>query len=733
MLLITPPFTQLNTPYPATAYLKGFLNTLGRQSHQYDLGIELILKLFSADGLGRVFDEVEKVEMELSENAYRILLNRNRYIATVDSVISFLQNRNQTFAHAICGRNLLPEAVRFVVDVDFDYMFGSMGLYDRARYLATLYLEDLADFISETIDSDFGFSRYAERIARAATTFDKLHAQLQTKDTLITQLIEELLVQQLTAIQPKIVCLTAPFPGNILSAFKCGQIVKQHFPQIKVILGGGFANTELRALSDCRVFEFVDYVTLDDGEAPLQQLIGLLEAKHGTDMLLRSYTLVDGKVAYFSNDAIMDVSHANVGTPDYSDLKLDKYLSVIDVLNPMHRLWSDGRWNKMTIAHGCYWAKCSFCDISLDYIKRYDAVSAAILCDRMEAIMQQTGENGFHFVDEAAPPVLMRDLALEILNRGLAVVWWTNVRFEKRFDAPLCQLLKASGCIAVSGGLEVASDRLLQKMNKGVTVEQVARVAKAFTDEGIMVHAYLMYGFPTQTKQETIDSLELVRQLFAAGVVHSGFWHQFALTAHSQVGLFPDAFDIRITGPKHRGFARNDLFYGEASGIDHAMFSEGLSHSLYNYMMGVAMDEPLSYWFDFSIPEPSVSPDFIEKALAEKPIPSLSDHQKVVWLGGHFIDVIEPRQTKKKKHNPNAQAYTEIYISGQQQSYSVFFEINLAKWIVTILEKAGAQKLGKYSLKAMKTDFEVAGLHNFDAVVKSESFQFLIQKGLLIL
>ncbi len=238
----------------------------------------------------------------------------------------------------------------------------------------------------------------------------------------------------------------------------------------------------------------------------------------------------------------------------------------------MHRLWSDGRWNKLTLAHGCYWGKCTFCDISLDYIGRYEPINASILCDRIEEIMAQTGTNGFHFVDEAAPPALMRDLAIEILRRGLVVVWWTNIRFENSFTADLCRLLRASGCIAVSGGLEVASDRLLALIKKGVTVAQVAQVTNHFTQSGIMVHAYLMYGYPTQTGQETIDSMEMVRQLFEIGVLQSGFWHRFAMTAHSPVGLDPKAFGVMRTDLEVGTFANNELDFNDPVGVDHALF-----------------------------------------------------------------------------------------------------------------------------------------------------------------
>src|SRR6185295_5524845 len=271
-----------------------------------------------------------------------------------------------------------------------------------------------------------------------------------------------------------------------------------------------------------------------------------------------------------------DVPLRDAGTPTYDGLPLDRYLSLVEMLNPMHRLWSDGRWNKLTIAHGCYWKKCTFCDISLDYIGRYQTATADELVDRIEALVRETGQRGFHFVDEAAPPAALRALARRLIERGVVITWWGNIRFEKTFTPELAQLLARSGCVAISGGLEVASDRLLALMQKGVTVEQVARVTRAFTDAGVMVHAYLMYGFPTETAQETIDSLERVRQLFAAGCLQSAFWHRFAVTVHSPIGRAPELFGIRLRASPAPAFARNDVAFDDPTGCDHQLFAAGL-------------------------------------------------------------------------------------------------------------------------------------------------------------
>lgn len=517
VFLFTPPFTQLNTPYPATAYLKGFLNTKGIASYQADLGIEVTLELFSKAGLQELFDQVDTAR-ELSDNARRILTLQDDYIQTIDAVITFLQGHDPTLAHLIAKRNFLPEASRFTQLDDLNWAFGSMGTQDKAKHIATMYLEDLSDLIVECVDAHFGFSRYAERLGRSANSFDELYEALHADYSYIDHVLLNVLSKRMSEVQPKLVAISVPFPGNLYAAFRCGQWIKKHYPQTKVAMGGGFPNTELRSLSDARVFEFFDFITLDDGEAPVENLVHFVNGEKKLEELKRTFALVNGNVIYINNQSCADYKQGQVGTPDYSDLLLDRYISAIEVVNPMHSLWSDGRWNKLTMAHGCYWGKCTFCDISLDYIKVYEPITAQLLCDRMEQIMAQTGQNGFHFVDEAAPPALMRALALEIIKRKLNVSWWTNIRFEKSFTRDLCQLLKASGCIAVSGGLEVASDRLLELIQKGITVAQVAKVNKHFTEAGIMVHAYLMYGFPTQTAQETIDSLEMVRQMFQAGI-----------------------------------------------------------------------------------------------------------------------------------------------------------------------------------------------------------------------
>jgi hypothetical protein len=755
-LLITPPFTQLNTPYPATAYLKGFLNTKGIASVQADLGIEVILRLFSKSGLQDLFERInsksqiannkqatnsdisgsseapplslgEGLGVRLTPNAQRILALKNEYLKTIDSVMLFLQGKNPTLAHLICSEDFLPEASRFAQLEELDWAFGTMGVQDRAKHLATLYLEDISDLIVECIDPHFGFSRYAERLGRSANSFDELYNALQQPFTYIDELLIDILHSRLTEVNPDLVCFSVPFPGNLYAAFRSAQYIKQHFPNAKTAMGGGFANTELRSLSDARVMAFFDFITLDDGESPIECLIEHVEGKRDISQLKRTFVLQYGEVKYIDNSGCRDYKQSEVGTPDYSDLPLDRYISVIEIVNPMHRMWSDGRWNKLTMAHGCYWGKCTFCDISLDYIRVYEPVAAKLLVDRMEQLMAQTGQNGFHFVDEAAPPALMREVALEILRRNLAVTWWTNIRFEKSFTADLCRLLKASGCIAVSGGLEVASDRLLDLIQKGVTVAQVARVTRNFTQAGIMVHAYLMYGFPTQTAQETIDSLEMVRQMFETGILQSGFWHQFAMTAHSPVGLEPQKFSVVKDSDIVGSFANNDIMFTDSTGANHDKFSYGLKKSLFNYMHGICFDYPLQDWFEFKVPRTKVPHDYIYNVLQEDEGFGTKPAAKLVWTGSNPVVSYFTKNKKGRQFEMAALVFHD-----KKETFTIQTPAPEGQWLAAFIgQLALAEK--PVTFAQAKQSFEAAGLDDFEPFWYSKPVTTLRDYGLLLL
>lgn len=623
LLLLTAPMVQINTPYPATAYLKGFLDScnLGVTTVQADPALELVLRLFTPEGLDRIRGELpsdRKKIAKLPGELQFFLEAFEDYKATVTHAVAYLQGRMPEIQDLIADREYFPEGPRFVpLQEEGPHLsqFEELSEEDRAQHLASLCLDDLADVIKLAADPRFEFSRYGEKLAASAPSFDAMHAELEADPTVVDQILEEITAELLDKHKPDVVGISVPFSGTVYGALRMGKLIRSK--KIPVLLGGGYCNTELRSLQDTRLFDYVDFMTLDDGERPLLCLLEHFNGKRRKEDLFRTKFRENGKVTDGTAKEI-DIPFRETGTPSYTGLPVDSYIPMFEMLNPVTRLWSGYFWNKLTLAHGCYWRKCSFCDTSLDYIGRYEAGKASELADKMDQLAKETGCDGFHFVDEAAPPAILKALSEELIRRGAKYEWWGNIRFDKTFTPELTKLMKQAGCVAVTGGLEVASERVLKLINKGVSLEQVARVAKAFQDSGIFVHAYLMYGFPTETAQETVDSLEVVRQLFANECLQSGFWHRFSATVHSPVGCAPEKFGIRVLpfpATPHGLFAENDLRFEDPTGVDHDALGVGLRRALYNYMHGAGLDMDVREWFPIKVPKTRIPAKLIAGVL----------------------------------------------------------------------------------------------------------------------
>ncbi len=581
-----------------------------------DLSIELFTTIFTSDFLRKIFQEAEDLE---NNQFSAVSLMQKQYVSSVDVVLAFLQKQDIQTAHQILKSGFLPQGHRLSkVNLGIVWEAGDIGIIDKAKHYGTLFIEEIGDFIQANVDEFFAFTKYAEQIATSASSFNQLDEFLSFQPTIIEEKMLDILVERIEEVQPTLVCFTIPFPGNLFAALRCAQFIKQLFPSIHVAFGGGYCNTELRSLEDPRIFEFVDFISLDDGEGPLLKIVHYLEGEIPITELERTFILENNQVVYKNKMPNTIFHHKNLPAPDYSGLPFDKYVSFLDVVNPMHRMWTDARWNKMTISHGCYWKQCTFCDVSLDYIGNYQNTTAHDLVNKIEKIVKDTGITGFHFVDEAAPPKMLRALSNALLEREVKITWWTNIRFEKTFTLELCELMAKSGCIAVTGGLEVASDRLLAKINKGVDIAQVTRVTHKFSAHNIMVHAYLMYGFPTQTEQETIDSLEVVRQLFERNCIQSAYWHQFTTTIHSPIGQNPQDFGIEITGPVFEGFAQNDLYHLDSQGADHPKYTKGLNLALHNYLNHAGFEKSMQTWFNFPIPKTTHPKSLIQSFLSDR-------------------------------------------------------------------------------------------------------------------
>ncbi len=642
ILVLQPPMVQLNAPYPSGAYLSAFFRACVRDGIPSPNGAPPTLpstpvavtwvdaangfsrELFSREGLSGLFDRCGDAALatasgferdgdeEAAFQLRRFVSSRRRWEDWIDRIMDILTGIDRESCHSFVLSPSAPRGHRM------DRFLAGLQIpptADHARTLATLALEDVADFISVAFDPHFSLVRYAESLATSVRDFAEVEAALafpMARD-LLAPYFARLCASLASEHSGRVLCcVSVPFPGCLVPALSLCLALRSAFGERAVIsLGGGYANTELRECRNERFFRYVDHLSLDRGYGSYAAFLSSEWRSSGQEFP-RVMTCPD-------EWRDIEDGYTRSLCPDYSDIDFSRYPRLADTDNPMHRLWSDGAWMKAFLAHGCYWHRCSFCDVSLDYIKSYIPVDTKTLFDGLRAQAATSGVRGVHLVDEAAPPRQLRDLALMNLESGNALTIWGNIRFERAFSRDLADLLSHGGLVGVSGGIEIATPEGFKAVDKGIDLENLVAVCAAFKEAGVLVHAYLIYGYWNETEADVVTSCEVMRQLFAAGLVDSAFWHKFVLTKHSRVYCeWRESGPSRAAGivPIERAgnFAENDLEF-EGQEIS-SRFTEPLDRALSSWMAGVGLDRPVRSWFPFKVPSPAVEEGLIDSLIA---------------------------------------------------------------------------------------------------------------------
>lgn len=629
---VIPPTVDVNTPYASGPRLGAWLRHLGHSVEQIDLSLEHFLRVFSGAGLERMFAAVNP--SLISAGSEDVYINRDRYIEIIDQVIRFCQGRDLAPLERIVGGAFIPEGPRFRAEgvKARRAAFGTFAKTDYAHHKVGIMLTELVNLFQETISENIALASYGEKLVDSSPSFDPIAAELAREPSVV----EEILYEAAAATCPDdvdLVCITCPFPGNLLGGLRFGKWIAENRPGVARALGGGYPSTSLRQIEDPRIFEFIDYLVLDDGEVPLQQICAALE---GADVPLHNTFTAEANEVVFHPPTCSTPKFADFPDPDFAGFDFDRYVNLIYRRNHVSRLMTMGSWLKVTAAHGCYWKKCNFCDIHLPYIGDYDPLPASRLADQMDRIAEQTGKTGFHFTDEAAPPKLLVNLALELLRRRRSYHFWGNVRYDKAFTPDVCRLLAAAGMVGVTGGIEVAHDSMLQQIGKGINISQLVEVLDAFSGAGFQTHGYLIYGFPGETPQTCIDGVEVLRQLMQRRLLHSGFFHNLSVTAHSPMGRNPELFKVRLHD-EFRGFGRYSIPFEYADGERHTSQDfQALQRVINAYAKGGYLDqdvnETVRHFGGAAFPAPSIPVTFVDDVVA-KPR-SHKRRGRMCWLGG---------------------------------------------------------------------------------------------------
>ena len=711
VLLVQPPFVQLNSPYPATAYLASFLRREGHTAQVVDLSIELFHRIFSAAGLDRVFSEagrrfagrIPSLDRPIRENLLRYLSNADRYVESIDRIVGLLASGDDALAHAMSTAGRIPWGHRSEGFLEAND--GAISAAD-APLLASLVVEDVADFVRFSLDADFSLVRYAETKASSQPDFRVVEDAARDSwlfDTFFRPLVADTLR---AADRPDLVCVTVPFPGTLPGALAFAEEAKRIFGRnLPVAFGGGYVSTELRALRDAGIFTYADFLCYDAGFGALAALLEHLrtgeDAFHKTIVLREGWLVAHGfdgadlerfriepMYETFASPRLADWRAVDERAirdvfPDYAGLDFTRYVRIVEGTNPMHALWSDTKWLKARLAHGCYWRRCAFCDTTLEYIARFAPSVPELLHAHLAAQAEATDQRGVHFVDEALPvPHLVR-FALENLRRGRPLSFWGNARLDRRLTPDACAVLAEGGLVGLSAGLEIATEQGLETTRKGITLQGAVASLAALKANGILAHAYLIYGWPGQPERDLVDSMEIVRQLFAAGLVDSAFWHRFILTRHSPIYAEWKAglrSDLAVIEPEWT-FGSNDLaFEGEER---FERYGPGLDEALGAWMECESLERSVTAWFAFKVAKPSVGPDLVGRlaraARRRTSTPDAGRGKRALWLGGRIIE---------EGRNRGSQ-FASLAWSYRNRLYRIGLEPDRARVLVPALAAAG--------------------------------------------
>jgi radical SAM superfamily enzyme YgiQ (UPF0313 family) len=661
-IIIQPPLVQLNTAYPSGAYLNSFFKNQNLNSKWYDLSIELFNSIFSSDGLKKLFSLTEQKALSLAhdaqkngdaataENLTAYILQKKLWIEWIDDIMNILRDGIDLSTREICHKFIyspfVPRGNRmnnYMENADHEITI------DDARNLATMAVEDLADYIAFVYDKNFSLIRYAESITVNEHSFEQIEKTLCSPllNDFYAPILENKFNLKINEDEKILVCISVPFAGTFTAALFTAKFFKEMFgDKVFVSLGGGFVNTELRDFAEKSFCKYADALSFDRGYG---SYIQLLENKKAPVYNMRLFSESEIFEPLFADDVqcmeIVKIENEITSStvPDYSDIDFSKYPRMADDTNPMQRMWSDGTWLKAYLAHGCYWHKCSFCDVTLDYVKSYRMTCVDKIFDGLSEQCKNKKISGIHFVDEALPPAAVKKFSLlNMKKNNSALSFWGNVRFEKVWNRDITDLCAKGGLIGVSGGIEIATGSGLDKISKGTDLESIVSACCAFKESGILIHAYMIFGYYGESEQDIINSMETLRQFFEAGLLDSCFWHKFVLTRHSrlydewQKGLHKN---LKPYENKNSGiFAKNGIhFEGEET---YEKYSEGLNQSLQNWMHGKGINKSVNKWFQFKTKEPTVSKNLVADAIRkyEEKRDSLYskdfeiEKQKPVWI-----------------------------------------------------------------------------------------------------
>jgi hypothetical protein len=328
---------------------------------------------------------------------------------------------------------------------------------------------------------------------------------------IVEPLLEEA-VQEIIELNPQIVGFTVYYISEEPTKWMAKRI-KELRPDIKIAIGGSNVHQ-----SWANVEPFYDYVVSGEGEQAILDILEEIEngVEHSEPQLYRQ-------------PVEQRININNMPMPDYESIDFSQYRIPNGV--------------NTEISRGCT-AKCTFCEET--HFWKYRQRQSVDLIKEVEWLYYNKGVNVFWFIDSLVNGNVneLRAFAKAVAAKELDIHWTGYARCDGRMDLEYFKDLKAGGCIMLNYGIESGSQRVLNDMAKGVTVEEMEANFRDGTAVGIYASTNWIVGFPTEDYKDFADSMTFLWRNRNMNINNVGAGVGFSLGPETIVGQNPDKYNL---------------------------------------------------------------------------------------------------------------------------------------------------------------------------------------------
>jgi len=358
-------------------------------------------------------------------------------------------------------------------------------------------------------------------------------------------LLKEHVLDSIINEDPGLVGISVTATSQVMPAFSLARLLKERNSDIHITMGGSVFTKLIDNLQENHtLFALVDSFIVFEGE---HALLGLIEQLEGNKDYSKVPNLIYKEGSQIQVNKPFHIEDINsLPTPDYDGFPLDRYLS------PMRVLPLQG-------SRGCYWRKCTFCNLHVDNL-RFRMRNLDLVLEDMERLKEKYGAEYMFFSDECMPVKQLDNLSSRLNEEGNSVKWMAGVRFDKGLTKEVLKNARAAGCLKMVFGLESSNKRVLSLMDKGIETEITRNIIDYCVDSDMAVHMYVIVGFPTETREEALETLNFImsNERFLESRGSSCLACLFELEKHAPILRDPGKYGLtKIAHPK-----RDDMSLG---------------------------------------------------------------------------------------------------------------------------------------------------------------------------